>query len=218
MTLFTFGIRGVDQLVSLIAEDDLQVYHMQRGDGYEAESLEVWAELVKPGKTALDVGAYTGLYSIVASLKGAEVVALEPMPANIKRLRLNLKLNNVERVATMEVAASGLFSLARLYHNPRVPLTSGASLQDGVSVNVKDIWVRTTMIDQIDLGTVGAIKIDVERHELSVLGGATATIQRDRPPILVETLDDEMRAAVLASLPGYRQEAILDGRNTLFVP
>jgi FkbM family methyltransferase len=217
MSIVTFGIKGVDEPISLIADDDLQVFHMQRGDGYEAQSLEAWASLINPEKVALDVGAYTGLYSIVAARKGALVLALEPMPANLRRLELNVELNNVH-VSTWGVAASDTIGLAHLYYNPKVPLTSGASLENGIAVHSLDIIVDTTTIDALALGFVGAIKIDVERHELAVLRGARATIERDRPPILIETLDDEMRQAVQALLSNYRQEAILDGRNTLFLP
>ena len=80
------------------------------------------------------------------------------------------------------------------------------------------IIVKCITIDSLGLKNVCAIKIDVERHEPCVLRGAMQTIERVRPPLLIETLDGNMRSQVLSMLPNYEAAAILDGRNTLFTP
>jgi len=77
----------------LIDADDRQVFHLKRSGRYEPESLQAWADMIQYGDTVLDVGAYTGLYSILAAKKGATVYALEPMPANAWRCSCNFDLN-----------------------------------------------------------------------------------------------------------------------------
>jgi hypothetical protein len=65
---------------------------------------------------------------------------------------------------------------------------------------------------------VAALKIDVELHELSVIKGAMATIQQSKPPLIIETLNEGMRAAIVEMLPDYEVAGILDRRNTFFTP
>jgi FkbM family methyltransferase len=205
--------------VDLVESDDRQVKHILAGAGYEHDSLLVWAKMIKLGGVALDVGAYTGLYTIIAAKRGASVIALEPMPANQWRVRVNVSRNKVgRRVSVLPVAASDYEGTATLYYNPKVPLTTGASLEDNIALHSAGIVVNCITIDSLGLDRIDAIKIDVERHEPCVIRGAMGTIERYRPPLLVETLDGTMRDKLLSMLPNYEAAAILDGRNTLFTP
>lgn len=202
--------------IHLVETHDRTVLHMQRG-GYEGDSLTVWARLQQPNAVALDVGAYTGIYSIIAAMRGAKAIAVEPMPAQQWRISVNAARNKV-KVELLPVAASDYEGTATLNYNPKVPLTTGASLEDGIHNHTAGIVVRCITIDSLGLENVGAIKIDVERHEPCVIRGAMKTIERYRPPMLVETLDGDMRKKVLELLPSYEAASILDGRNTLFTP
>jgi len=210
-----FEVEGLE--ITIIDTDDRMAIHMAEGRGYERESLTAWAKMVQPGKVALDVGAYTGLFSIIAAKRGAVAVAMEPMPANRWRLECNVAANKVA-VMLLDVAASDRMGVSTLHFNPNVPLTTGASLEKGIVAHRDSIEIRLVTIDALALNNLCAIKIDVERHERCVLRGAMETIERDRPTLLIETLDDDMRAQVLHSLPSYSIAAILDGRNTLFMP
>jgi FkbM family methyltransferase len=105
-----------------------------------------------------------------------------------------------------------------LHFNPKVPLTTGASLERGVKAHAQSIKVACTTLDCFVFEKVAAIKIDVERHECAVLQGAKLLIARDRPMLLIETLDDAMRQEVMRLLPHYKVDAVLDERNTIFAP
>jgi FkbM family methyltransferase len=214
MGIATFPI--LDLEIKLVEADDRNVYHLLK-HGYESSSLELWAKLIKPGATVLDVGAYTGLYSMIAAKRGASVVALEPMPANFRRLRLNAHYNGV-KITTLNAAASDYEGTAVLNYNPKVTLTTGASLKSGIHLHHAQIIVRCITLDSLNLENVTAIKVDVEWHEPCVLWGAMQTIARDGPSLLVETLDGDMREQILKLLPGYQIAAILDSRNTFFIP
>ena len=204
--------------IDLVEAHDRQLLHIEAG-GYEQDTLRLWGKLIRPGMKVLDVGAYTGLFSIIAALRGAEVTALEPMPANHWRLRVNAARNKVHRkIDILAVAATDVEAAVALNYNPKVPLTTGASLETGITNHGAAIVVPGITIDSLGLQNLCAIKIDVERHEPCVIRGAMQTILRCRPPMLVETLDGDMREKLLELIPFYEAASILDGRNTLFTP
>ena len=210
-----FEINGF--CIDIIDDDDRMAIHMAAGDGYEHKSLQAWFNMVKRGRVALDVGAYTGLFSILAKMRGADVIAFEPMPANRWRLGINVARNK-HQITVMPVALSDKNGAVTMHYNAKVPLTTGASLEDGITAHNTSIKVDCCTLDSLNIKNVAAIKIDVERHEPCVLRGGMRTIERDRPSLLIETLDDDMRNEILHMLPRYIVAAELDGRNTLFIP
>lgn len=191
--------------------------HFERYGAFETDSLWAWTQAITPGKTAVDVGAYSGIYAISAALRGARVVAMEPMNAQRTRLRENVRLNSVEAaVRIMSIAATDTVGVMTLWHNPRIGLTSGASVVKGAGQVEHPVFGAP--IDELQLTDVCVMKFDVERHEVRALIGAAETIKRCRPVLLVECLEGESRDAILNVLPGYRLSAMLDGRNMLLKP
>jgi len=215
MGVISFDVDGLR--VPIIDTDDRMAIHLASGKGYEHETLCAWAAMIVPGTVALDIGAYTGLFSIIAAKRGARAVALEPMPANSFRLAVNADLNKV-KIDLYAVAASDFDGISMMNFNPNVPLTTGASLEKGIAAHRDQIATRVVTVDALALNNICAIKLDVERHEVAVLRGAMQTINRFRPPMIIETLNDAARDEIAKVLPAYEVAAILDGRNTLFTP
>ncbi|MEN6306097.1 MAG: FkbM family methyltransferase [Armatimonadia bacterium] len=185
-----------------------------QGEAFEPESLAAWAQMVRPGLAALDVGAYTGLYAIAAVKLGAKAYAFEPMRAQCDRLEENAELNGV-KIEIRRVAVSDFAGAAEFRFNARVPLTSGGSL---VGKGPNSQTVITRRLDELDLPPVAAIKIDVERAEDKVLRGARQLIAAHRPQILAEVLDLNGMSVLERLLPRYRVQRLLDGRNAWMVP
>lgn len=200
----------------MATEGDRVVAHMIKDGGFEVASLDWWGSLDVAGRTVLDIGCYTGIYSIIAAKRGAKVYAFEPMPQNRMRAAMNFARNGVY-VSMMECAVSDRVGQATLDYNPNVALTSGASLVSRMPGH-KRMVVKTITIDHMALQGVAAMKIDVERAEPAVIRGAMETIRRDRPALLIETLDAPMRFQIGHMLPDYKVEAIFDDRNTLYLP
>ena len=79
-----------------------------------------------------------------------------------------------------------------------------------------EITVPARRLDDYGLASVGFIKIDVEGHELAVLRGGSATIQRCRPMMLIEIEERHKPNAIyqvngfLANL-GYEGYFVLNG-------
>lgn len=151
----------------------------------EAE-LRLLPFLIDPTRTAVDAGANKGVYTYWLERLSAHVHAYEPNPKMLKVLK-----GGAGAKATVHHAAlsdqAGQFAL-------RIPKTGkGRYSNQGASLNhakvgdrYGEVMVETRRLDDEVLGDIGFIKIDVEGHEMAVLDGAVATIQRDRPTLLIE--------------------------------
>lgn len=183
--------------------------------GWENESLAAWAEMCKEGEYAIDVGAYAGIYAIIAARLGCKPIAVEPQPVMVDRMKKNFALNEVE-VEIIAAAASDREGTAPLHYNPKVKLTSGASLTK--KLYAAFIEVQTIRLDSLKLDSLCAMKIDVERHEPSVIAGALDLIRKFRPKLLVEALDKEIFANIMEMLPNYEAISRPDWRNVRLEP
>jgi FkbM family methyltransferase len=83
-------------------------------------------------------------------------------------------------------------------------------------------------LDNLDLDPVDFIKLDVQGSELDALRGAAATLERDRPTLMIERPDQEIRDFLTSF--GYRMydydphqdrvvqvDALTDNVNMLFL-
>jgi len=141
-------------------------------------------------KAAVDVGANIGTISYYLSKYCRENHAFEINPQIAEKLR-RAGLANTK---VYEMGLSDARGSARL----RVPLAGfgavfgNATIEasndlDGRAVAVQELPVAR--LDDFDLKDVGLIKIDVEGHELAVLRGAMATLERERPSLIIEIVE-----------------------------
>lgn len=207
-----------------IAADDMIVAHIRRTKAaFEPDTalFIAWALAEKPG-ILVDVGASTGFYTVPAAQSGRRVMAIEPNPAIIPRLAANLALNGCAHlVEIVQAAASDRDGTATLYVNPRVPLTSGASIEVATCSAPRKVTVPTRRLDDLlaETGEISCIKIDVEGHERAVLRGAAGIIARHRPALVCEANTAEHVAALIGDLTALGYSArLVDARNLLAVP
>lgn len=195
--------------VELIEKDCMVCLHQKKtARPFEASSLSIWGEVAKRGGVLIDIGAYSGVYSIKAAQNGATVYSLEPNEAIFKRLNENAALNNVKINSINAGAASSCRPgfLAKSFAH-----SSAAKVSD------EGAPIQLLTVDSLALENVGAIKIDVEGLELEVLTGALETIKASKPLIITEALDkesEEEQAAFLERL-GYYGTAT-DERNIVW--
>jgi FkbM family methyltransferase len=142
--------------------------------------------LVDPRRNAVDAGANKGTYTYFLARLAKHVHAFEPNPKMFQILRRSTARN----VTASPIALSNEAGTAEL----RIPRqrkggysNQGGSLSSAkISRNYKSVVVEARRLDDIELGDVGFIKIDVEGFEQEVIDGAAATIKRCRPTMLVE--------------------------------
>ncbi|MEM2002304.1 MAG: FkbM family methyltransferase [Candidatus Methanomethylicaceae archaeon] len=143
-------------------------------------------EYLEPGDVVFDVGAHVGLFSIMCAKHVAPtgiVVAFEPVPRFITKLKRNLVLNEVTNVRVVPCALSdrrGEFEMYLDHDASSLFIRTGR--KELVSVNTLDEFLE----EHPELRAVKLIKLDVEGAELPVLKGSCETIKKVRPILLIE--------------------------------
>ena len=158
---------------------------IHRGARDEAE-LALLPALCSGGALAIDVGAHRGLYVHHLRPFAQQIIAFEPNPVLAHELSRYYPQVRVEAVAL-----SDSDSIATL----RMPtdLLSWATIATSNTLALADpedgytsFQVSTARLDTYDLSDVCFIKVDVEGHEEAVIRGATLTIERCKPYLLIE--------------------------------
>ena len=150
----------------------------------EKKSIELWLKLMPKSRVIFDVGANSGIYSLISasSNRNSEIHAFEPNKKIINLLIDNLKANNLEkRVHVIKKAISDKKSVTEIddYGAAGELITT-----DTISL---DEYVSENSIKELDL-----LKVDVEGFEPKVIEGAMKTIKKFRPTILIEILNDDI--------------------------
>lgn len=165
--------------------------------GWEKKSLALWIKLCENSNTIFDVGANSGIYSLISKSvnKNARVFAFEPIKENLKLLRSNNQLNNFD-IKINEVGVSNKNGEAKMYALPNtVNYMTSINLNRYGSKDVVEITIPivtlATIIEQNKIEKVDLIKIDVEEHEYQVLEGLGPYIQKMMPTFLIEIIGNE---------------------------
>jgi FkbM family methyltransferase len=146
---------------------------------YERQVLERLLEIVRPGDVFYDVGAHTGLYSILlANVLGTAgtVVAFEPEQDNFAHLTENLELNQLKNVHALRKALGEHSGEAKLYlgkvgNLSMVPPDTANMGAQAIDVVEGDAFARAHRLPVPRL-----VKIDVEGYEHAVLTGLRQTL------------------------------------------
>ena len=183
---------GDDQVARAVGEGGLWAF--------EPPLPALFAELARRCRgDVVDVGANTGLYSLlaVAANRGVQVHAVEALPAVADLLGENLALNRplARRVRVHRLAASDTSGRATLYLPPPTGtiIETSASLDPNFKEDVASIIeVETRTLDElwdaVGQPVVGLVKVDTEGTEHLVLRGAERLLAATRPVVVCEVL------------------------------
>lgn len=177
---------------------------------YEKTTLKLWSYLSRISDVIIDIGAHTGAYTLaaLASNKKASVYSFEPHFMNFARLNLNLRGNffNTERLLMLAVGQENAtlpFSISTSLDY----LSTGGSI--GNRQNAKVTNIQVVAIDSLFpyeiLSKISLIKMDVEGHEPSCLGGMANAISTSRPIIFLESVVEKsssLSSSILSEM-GY---------------
>lgn len=154
---------------------------------WEPEAQQVYSLLIAPGEKAWDLGANTGIHSLLFSrLVGAsgQVVAFEPLPVNVEQLKATCVLNNAANVKIVVKAVSDSCEPATFLlggHDKQGSLV-GIGCQTGSSVQVP----CTTLDEAVSqYGNVDFMKIDIEGAESLALKGYSR-VSSSYPTLAIE--------------------------------
>ena len=164
---------------------------------YEPNEFSWLDRLLQPGMVFVDVGANMGLYSLFAARKvtvSGQVLAVEPSRREYEILEENVKSNALKNVRLVKAAASDRQGTADLLvaplrnsgHNTLGSFGYGTPVErtEQVPTERLDDIVQTAGLARVDV-----IKMDVEGAEMLALRGATETLRRFHPVLLLEVSD-----------------------------
>ena len=173
-------------------------------NGWEKISMQLWIELCKDSDTIIDIGANTGVYSLVAKAinTDAAVYGFEPVKRVFDKFQKNCSLNHFD-VTCLEYAASDADGDAVIFdsvaeHVYSVTVNKNTApdtetIETKIKTKKLSTFIKENKITKIDL-----IKIDVETHEPEVLEGMEEYLERFQPTFLIEILDDRVGERVQA--------------------
>ncbi|MBO1324346.1 FkbM family methyltransferase [Acetobacter sp. TBRC 12305] len=172
----------------------------------------------------VDIGANTGLFTLVGSGLFASVHAFEPYPPVFARLKEHVRLNGLETVE--------LYPLGLGEHGGELPFMvpesdnygTGHFLspQEAAAAPHFPIMRGDEVLKQRAQPT-GLIKLDVEGHEPQVLRGLSGLLNVDQPVVIMElnTITKQafgsMQALMASFPPGYTPLAIGRKKETFSV-
>lgn len=165
--------------------------------------------------TILDLGANIGLTCVYFArcFPHALIAAVEPMPANLLLLRMNLDLNDVkaEVIAGAIDAVDGqvLMDIEQLDYGYRVLDSCEAGAQRGFAVAGYSV---PTVLRRLGWERIGLLKVDIEGHERTLLADCASWIDRV-DAICIECHDGfgEAQLGDFASRWGFRPPHALPG-------
>jgi len=148
---------------------------------YETDMIvirEIWEENVyevsdwryNNGGVVVDLGANIGSFSIYSANLGATVYSVEPEPNNLKALKNNIALNNLNDLITVvpygisDATGSAIIS----------DMGGGATIKDNTTFGSEIKLISLDeLFDLYNIEEVDILKIDVEGSETEIISGAS---------------------------------------------
>lgn len=152
---------------------------------YQIRKLREALTAVQQFRTAIDIGAHVGLWSMHLAKRFFEVQAFEPVAAFRECFVKNV---TGENIVLHDCALGNREGRAVM----NIPLlnggidSGGTHVKDAAPVGATEDTVPMRTLDSFEIDEVDFIKLDCEGYEHHVLAGAVDTIARCRPAIIVE--------------------------------
>ena len=161
---------------------------------YEIELQEAVRAEVRDGWVAYDIGANSGYVSLLlANAVGdtGEVIAFEALPANLERLRCNIRLNGFDsRIRVIPGAVAETSGAVQFLIGPSGAMGKVAGSAGRADIHHESIDVSGIALDDFvfrDGNPVPqVIKMDIEGGEVLALRGMIRLLSETRPLIFLE--------------------------------
>lgn len=149
---------------------------------YQIKKLRAAVSYCKDFRTAVDVGAHCGLWTMQLAKQFDKVKAFEPVAVHRECFTANLYGKD-----DVDLFDCALGDHAGLVEMETAPTSSGDTrIKREVNPPFSNGESEMRTLDSFNLTNVDFIKLDCEGYELNALKGAAATIKRCLPIIIVE--------------------------------
>ncbi len=158
-------------------------------------ALDLFANLAKCSNAVLDIGANSGLFSLVAAKSNpdAEIIAFDILPEAYHILIDNLILNN--SLGKVEIQLTGVGPKEKVFYAPFNNISSEmptALSLDYKAISSHQVRVPIKTLDEICIprfvGKKLCIKIDVENTEADIFKYGCDTLAIIKPDIICEVI------------------------------
>lgn len=188
--------------------DDTVITPIIRAEGsWEKEFGDQLKKVLRPGMTAVDVGANIGYVALLMAERvgpSGRVVAVEPDPRNAHVLRLNAART---RGAPIEVVEAAAWSEPGTLELGLHATNTGDHRVGSVDGERETVSVPAVRLDDVLPARVDLILMDTQASEHVALRGARRLLERSRPLLFVEFWPQGLREAEVdpvSVLDGYR--------------
>jgi FkbM family methyltransferase len=187
------------------------------------KSIELWMKLTQQSNVIFDIGANTGIYSLVAKAinSNSNVFAFEPLPAVFEILAKNNKLNNFD-IQCVPLAVSNFTGNATVFLEQNTDFAYSVAVNKSLLTKgtpQKELAIKTVSINEFidtnNIEKIDLIKIDVETHEPEVLEGFNKYIDAYLPDLLIE-VSKELIIGSDGEIILHNLNSLLSNKNYLF--
>lgn len=180
-------IYDFDILVNPVLDKGLENYIYYNGT-YEAGTLELIAEFLKPGQSFLDIGANIGLMTLYASKivgKNGQVYSVEANPETAKILNTNIQRNQFANIKLIPHAVGAEKGKGKIYANIHLNRGSASLVNHENTDSYYEIDIFP-LYDLISPDThIHLVKMDIEGYELEALRGMKNLLSKENSPVLI---------------------------------
>ena len=186
--------------------------------GWESEAQKAYAKFIKRGDTIYDLGANTGIHSILfAKLIGSQgqVFAFEPLLENTREIESIIELNSIKNITIISKAIGDFVGTTNFLvgkHNKQ-----GSVVGIGCETETKvEVEVEVTTLDELigkGLALPDFIKIDIEGAESMALKGFSESIIQCYPTFAIDlhTPQEDIKVAYFLKTYGYKLYRLKNG-------
>ena len=164
----------------------------------------------------LDIGAHIGKYTLIVAKKlgnNGFVIAVEPEKSAYNFLLKNIKLNNLNNVIPLKLAAYSHDTTLKLYHAPE-PRETTIMKDYGIGYEIVKARALDNVLKDLGVKDVDLVKIDVEGSEYDVLKGMKEILGHSNPRVIIEVINGNRdRVLDFMSKMGYKGNEIVFERG-----
>jgi FkbM family methyltransferase len=179
--------------------EENQLFWKGLDEGWEKVSINLWKKLCLNSNVIFDIGANTGIYSLIAKAvnTNSKVYAFEPLPAVVDILKINNEINNFD-IDCIPLAVSNFSSEAKVFLQENTDFAYSVTVNKSLlsketpqkELNIKTITLNEFIKNQ-NIGKIDLMKIDVETHEPEVLEGFDEYLHKFLPDIIIEVWSED---------------------------
>jgi FkbM family methyltransferase len=135
------------------------------GKSFNAAELGWITKALRPGTLFVDIGANMGFFSLYAAKAGARVIAIEPNPALVLRLRANLARSGFDDAIIYECAVGEAAAESRVLMFGKD--LGGGHIATGGAPAGQNVPIRPLLdlMNEARIGAIDILKIDIEGYE-----------------------------------------------------